>query len=199
MTQVFQSSGTLQLVRFEMPLADFPGCLTLGIGTNGRLANTEMLARALIANDFEPALSIEFVKAVCLWGDDPRRAGKVIIRNSADTISNALRQAHISSSKGQIAEALRAITSLEGLAVSFGSKHLKFLDPNRHVVLDSILSERLGYTRDLEGTGYLRWLEACHEYLEIVRSAGVAYPGIGQNGWRVSDIEMAIFVKVRSE
>ncbi len=109
----------------------------------------------------------------------------------------ALKSAYEATKQERICDSLAEITTLKGLAVSFGSKHLKFLSPDHHVVLDSILSERLGYRRD--PTGYSQWRSACYEFLKHVRQTGVPYPGIGNNGWRVADIELAIFSKIRSE
>lgn len=197
MTEVFCNGSSLKLVRLVIELDEFPRYLSEGIGKDGRLARTEAMAREIVVRDFLQGDCQEFVKAVCLWGYDPRRGGKVIKNNNPMEISKAMKSAFEFSMRGQIAEALEAVTALKGLAVSFGSKHLKFLDPDRHVVLDSILSERLGYTRDTKG--YLQWLAACHEFLNLVRGAGVKYTGIGSDGWRVSDIEMAIFNKIRSE
>jgi hypothetical protein len=37
-----------------------------------------------------------------------------------------------------------SLLGLNGFAVSFASKHLKFLAPDHAIVLDSILSKRLG-------------------------------------------------------
>lgn len=194
---VLLNGSSLKLVRLSMKPADFSHYLTQGIGSDGRLAKTEALARDLIARSFPSDLSLQFVKAVCLWGGDPRRAGKVIKNNRPSDISRALRRAYQFSAQNKLKEAIEAVTEPAGLAVSFGSKHLKFLAPNKHVVLDSIISERLGYRRDV--TGYLEWLDTCRQFLRTVRRYGVSYPGIGKNGWRVSDIEMAIFNKIRSE
>ena len=195
---VLQNGRALQLVRLEIQLDEFPQLLQLGID-EGRLFETESLAQDLIRDDFPESASRDFVKAVCLWGGDPRRGGKVIRRNSPQEISSALRNAYLCSRGNELREALHAITALAGLAVSFGSKHLKFLDPNKHVVLDSIISERLGYTRDIEGNGYLAWVATCNAFLKIVRANRINYPPNGPNGWRVSDIEMAIFNKIRRE
>ncbi|OYW56029.1 MAG: hypothetical protein B7Y80_03150 [Hyphomicrobium sp. 32-62-53] len=197
MTEVICNGTSLKLVRLVIELDEFPGYLTKGIGEDGRLERTEAKAREIAKRNFPQDDCREFVRAVCLWGDDPRRGGKVIKRNHPEKISKAMKSAFEFSMQGQIANALDAVTKLEGLAVSFGSKHLKFLAPDRHVVLDSIISERLGYTRDVKG--YLQWLAACHEFVILVREAGVKYTGIGSDGWRVSDIEMAIFNKIRSE
>jgi hypothetical protein len=84
---------------------------------------------------------------------------------------------------------------LNGLAVSFASKHLKFLVPERAVVLDSSISERLGYPRTPDG--YLAFLGDCRSILEHATACNLHYTGWGKQ-WRVSDIEMAIFETLRA-
>jgi hypothetical protein len=197
MTHVLKRNRRLHLVRLEIKVDMFDLYLRRAVEYKPlHLQNAERLSSVVIANNFDITKSIDFVRAVCLWGEDPRIAGKVIKRNRPRSkISHALSNAYHSSIQGEIARSLQAITSLEGLAISFGTKHLKFLDPDRHVVLDSIISESLGYKRDRDG--YLNWLEACHEFLQIVNDAGVPYTGTGANGWRVADIEMAIFNRIR--
>jgi len=197
MTQVHQDGRSFKLVRLDMTSDEFPHFLKKGLGNDGRLARTEVLAHELVKARLPEKKCIEFVKAVCLWGADPRIGAKVIKHNTRKAIAKAMSSAYQASMQGKICDSLEAVTALKGLAVSFGSKHLKFLSPDRHVVLDSILSERLGYTRDAKG--YSQWLSACHEFLKLVRQSEVPYPGIGLNGWRVADIEMAIFNKIRSE
>lgn len=195
--EILRDGTNLKLVRLEMDLSSFPEFLARGIGKDGRLARVEAKAVELAANKFAPNRCLEFVMEVCIWGGDPRRAGKVQKFNTADEVSTALKNAFKASKEDRVVDALAAVLSIKGLAVSFGSKHLKFLDPDRNVVLDSVISERLGYPRNMKG--YSDWLATCHEFLELVRSAGVPYPGVGTNGWRVSDVEMAIFNKIRSE
>lgn len=198
MMQVLRHGSMLQLVRLEMSLNDFSNYLKIGIGTNGRFEITEKLGQKLINSDFNIDLSLQFVRAVCLWGSDPRRGAKIIKRNSPEQIASALRRAHLLTGQDKIVESLHEIVGLKGLSVSFGSKHLKFLDLGRHVVLDSILSERLGYTRDEAGVGYMNWRAACQNFLKIISYENIAYPGTG-NSWRISDVEMAIFNKIRKE
>jgi hypothetical protein len=195
--EILRAGTNLKLVRLEMDLSSFTTFLKMGIGKDGRLARVEAKAVELASKKFEPNSCLEFVMDVCVWGGDPRRAGKVLKLNKADQISKALKNAYNASKEARTADALDAVLSINGLAVSFGSKHLKFLDPDRNVVLDSVISERLGYPRNMEG--YLDWLATCYEFLKLIRSADVSYPGVGKNGWRVSDVEMAIFNKIRSE
>ncbi|MFT8246467.1 hypothetical protein [Roseomonas sp. BN140053] len=92
-------------------------------------------------------------------------------------------------------EGLRRIIALKSLGVSFGSKHAKFLAPDKAVVLDSIISTRFGYPLTLGGYG--EFLGDCHALLDAVLAAGVPYPFPAEGIWRVSDIEMCLFQRVR--
>jgi hypothetical protein len=84
---------------------------------------------------------------------------------------------------------------VKGLGISFASKHLKFLAPDGAVVLDSIIEEQLGYAKNL--AGYATFLTDCHDILNACNQFGIRYTGWGAQGWRVSDVEMAIFQKIR--
>jgi hypothetical protein len=84
---------------------------------------------------------------------------------------------------------------VNSLGISFASKHLKFLAPDDAVVLDSIIAEQLGYATNLAGYG--TFLTDCHDVLNACNQFEIRYTGWGAQGWRVSDIEMAIFQKIR--
>jgi hypothetical protein len=95
-----------------------------------------------------------------------------------------------------VADAMRRVIDLRDLGISFGSKHLKFLDPARAVVLDTVISGRLGYPLTIDG--YTEFLADCHTLLEKVTVANVEYPfSHHQPGWQVSEMEMVIFAKPR--
>ncbi len=80
--------------------------------------------------------------------------------------------------------------------MSFASKHLKFLDPDRAIVLESIISTKLGYPLTL--VGYGEFLADCRALLDAVYAAGVPFPFPAEGTWRISDIEMAIFKQLGS-
>ncbi|MBM7322384.1 hypothetical protein JS562_04480 [Agrobacterium sp. S2] len=182
-------------VRLWMGLPDFPTFLKKGLDAAPLTKGTEELARELVVSDFAPGKSVEFVRRVCRWGGDSRRGGKVIAHNPEDRIASQLRAAYQACIANDPGAAIREITSLKGLAISFGSKHLKFLDPNQHVVLDSIICEALGFSPTSEG--YLAFREHCFALQGLVRDMSMEYTGHSQEGWRIADIEMAIYNKIR--
>jgi hypothetical protein len=188
-------NGSIFTIKEIIQIDEFPIFLSIGMGTDNRLQDTEALARNLIDSNFNQDLVATFVHAVCLWGGDLRRYGRIIPGADINGITQIFQNSYINSIEGRTSDAIAEITQIRGLSVSFGSKHLKFLDPLNNVVLDSVISENLGYARNI--SGYILWLATCREILEIVRERGVDYPGIGENGWRVSDVEMAIFNKIQ--
>jgi hypothetical protein len=156
----------------------------------------ERQALNLAAVDFPIDQTAEFVRAVCAWGDYRGVAGRVLKNNTAEAVTSAFRSALALLKQDMVAEALRHVTDLRGLGISFGSKHLKFLDPARAVVLDSVISGRLGYPLTIDG--YTEFLADCHALLERTRAANVEYPfSHHYPGWRVSEMEMVIFAKLR--
>jgi hypothetical protein len=96
--------------------------------------------------------------------------------------------------QGKVQEAITKIIEIKSLNVSFGSKHLKFLAPKHAVVLDSIISEHLGYPRTKEG--YAEFLQDCFGLRDILNAKGIR-PSATQAKWRVSDVEMALFMEVK--
>jgi hypothetical protein len=147
----------------------------------------EEQAQRLVKSKFQLAELRNFIKAVCSWGGYSGIAGRVIKNNDGAKLRDAFRSAHSHANAGDDLAAIRSLLDLNGLAVSFASKHLKFLAPENAVVLDSIISKRLGY--ELTPNGYQAFLNDCRRILERAKASG-------REGWRVSDIEMAIFEKL---
>lgn len=192
---LFKDGESIGFVRLWMHPQDFPDSLAIGLKGAPKTQFTEQVARRLIAANFQEGSAVDFVRRVCEWGGDNRRAGKVIKYNSPETIAKQLRQAHQACLDNDPRGALDEITKLRGLAVSFGSKHLKFLDPEQHVVLDSIICASLGFTAD--ETGYLSFRGHCSALLQMLHEQNVMYSGFSPIGWRIADVEMAIFNHIR--
>lgn len=122
---------------------------------------------AALARKPTPAASFKFSKAVRDWAamhktwailyrlhdDDPNALGKELcawfqgIKGTRDVDFEA---------------AITPGIAIDGLGVSFASKHLRMLDPHRFAVLDSVLSEKLGFASN--GAGYKLFMQALHDY-----------------------------------
>jgi len=191
-------NGSINIIRLSMTPEEFPEYLAKGINADPTTQNVEQEARNLIDNDFRDDLTEAFVKSVCRWGNYAGVAGKVLKHNKLGVVSKTLRTALNQTEAHDVQLALRTTLSIRGLAVSFASKHLKFLNPERHVVLDSIISENLGYPRDTNGDGYVMFVADCAQALKIIKDKSIPYPASAPaKEWRIADIEMAIFQKIR--
>lgn len=75
-------------------------------------------------------------------------------------------------------------TGIKGLGVSFASKHLRHLAPERFAVLDDVLTRGLGYAQNPAGFSLL--IQSL-ERLKIENSLT----------WRMADLEAGIFLLTR--
>jgi hypothetical protein len=71
--------------------------------------------------------------------------------------------------------------------MSFASKIIRFIYPDRAVIFDSVIRSGLGYPESADGYG--AFLDDCQAILDRSRTE---YPEL-----RVCDIEAAIFMKLR--
>ncbi len=118
------------------------------------------------------ASALRLCIAVCNWGGGGRVLGN-LKRHHAGHLGDAMHRwmqaALAAASDGEaIAQAStqRPAGLPHGLGISFGSKHLRMLDPDRFAVLDSVLSEGLGYALNPKGYAlFMRHLRDLHRHL----------------------------------
>jgi len=160
-------------------------------------AEIERRASDLVKSNFANKDDLrDFIRTVCNWGGYPGIAGRILKGSRIERIAATFQKAYRQAQGGNVVEALKTLQQTKSLrGVSFASKHLKFLAPEKAVVLDSILSGRLGYRMDVDG--YARFLNDCNTILHHILAEEVKYTGWATSGWRVSDVEMAIFAKVK--
>lgn len=194
---IAQAGPTLHFYRFEINLAELPDQLSTFIEKNPDTREIEDLGLELVASGFKRELTSKFIKRVCTWGRYAGIAGRVILRNGLEVAARTLNEAHQCAKVGDLDGALHSLLQLKGLSVSFASKHLKFLSPDKAVVLDSIISENLGYP--LKPSGYREFVDDCANVRDRAAKASIPYTGWGPSGWRVSDVEMAIFTKLKGD
>jgi hypothetical protein len=153
----------------------------------------EQQAECLVKRGFQPPELRNFINAVCKWGGYSGIAARVLDKNTESELNDSFRFAHSWANAGDDLAAIESLLKLKDIGASFASKHLKFLAPENAVVLDSIISKRLGYEPTPEG--YQAFLNDCRRILERAIACKLPYHGWGRE-WRVSDIEMAIFEKL---
>jgi len=140
-----------------------------------------------------PLAAASLAEAVCNWGRGGRVRGNLKKRHSHHLghAMHAWMQAalHATSDEDAIAPASekRPYGLPKGLAISFGSKHLRMLDPNRFAVLDAVLSEGLGYA--LNPKGYALFMRQFRDF----------HAKLSDSGWPYSlaQTESGLFMLVR--
>lgn len=193
---IFRQAGGIGLYRLLIPIRAFPDLLQAHRADDPDTSAIEAEAIALATGGFAPGAATAFVRRVCAWGGYHGIGGRVLGRNSPEVIAATLQNAYRLCGDGEPVEGLGCLTRLSGLGVSFASKHLKFLAPERAVVLDSVISTKLGYS--LDSVGYREFLADCHALLDAVRAAEIPFPFEGEGSWRLSDVEMVLFQHLRT-
>lgn len=196
---VWLASKSIRIVRLDIPLANFPLLLErhLAADRGHRSRDTrvvEGLCASYVANGFRVAETENFVRRVTRWGNYAGIGGQVVRNNDMAEIADAFQEAHADLRNGRTASAISRIIAIDNLAVSFGSKHLRMIDPYRAVVLDSTISCRLGYPGTVEG--YTEFVTDCRSIRSILRSKKIP-PAPKRKIWRLSEVEMAIFAHLR--
>lgn len=156
----------------------------------------EDLAVATRNGGFSVADTTTFVKAVCSWGNYPGIAGKAVSVSRAASTARTLATADGQLAAGRVATALATVQTIYGLRrMSFASKHLRMLVPDKAVVLDSIIRDRLGYPHT--PAGYQLLLDDCALIRDDLNASGTPNPVELNGPWRLCDVEMALFSIVR--
>ena len=91
-----------------------------------------------------------FCEAVCVWGRGQRVLGKLSAFHG-DALGAHVRDWLIRVPDLDALDAIAAGIEIRGLAVSFASKHLRLLQPERFPVLDEVLEAGLGIARNPAG------------------------------------------------
>ena len=158
----------------------------------------EAEARQLMAAGFSRKQLSDFIRGVCAWGGYPGTAERVLEQNAWSDIQGQFGKAKaaLSLDPPDVQSALRSLVRVRHLGLSFASKHLRLLRPDVCPVLDSTLSETLGYP--LDSRGYQRFSEDCQKAAALLQRQGVRNP-LGRDGgkWYPADVEMALFVYVK--
>ena len=141
----------------------------------------EALGRELLAGAW--SMCYEFSRQVCDWGRGERVWGNLNRHYTADALQNELR-CWFSGIAGNDIAAIEGGLNIKGLGVSFASKHLRLLDPNRYAVLDDVLSQGLGFA--LNPAGYALFM---HELKRFQEKYAISHS--------LAHIEWAIFGLVR--
>lgn len=111
-----------------------------------------------------PAMtSLDFSQAVCEWGKGLRVWGNLTRHYRLPELERALNDwLAIAAATDDAASAIASGVAIKGLSVSFASKHLRMLDPQRYAVLDEVISQGLGFA--MNPAGYALFLRCLQEF-----------------------------------
>lgn len=160
----------------------------------------EAEAGRLISGSFSDQQLGEFIRHVCEWGGYPGTADRILMGNPLPEIRQRFSSAIavLASDAPDVRFAVCEIRRVRHLGLSFASKHLRLMRPDVCPVLDSILSEKLGYP--LKVRGYERFADDCAQVATLLQRCGVDNPVGRENGrWFAADVEMALFVHVKEQ
>ena len=103
-----------------------------------------------------------FCEAVCVWGRGQRVLGKLRVFHG-DTLGRHVHDWLVRVPNLDPLNAIAAGSEIKGLAVSFASKHLRLLQPERFPVLDEVLEAGLGIA--CNPAGYRRFTHMLSDFL----------------------------------
>lgn len=107
----------------------------------------------------------EFARQVCKWGRGGRVWGNLNRHSTADALQIKLCNWFSSVVlEDSDSNAIEGGCGIKGLGVSFASKHLRLLLPERYAVLDEVLSIGLGFA--LNPTGYALFMRELKRFKE---------------------------------
>ena len=140
-----------------------------------------------------------FVRLVCAWGglrgDNPSKIRESIGQPGRGTtwLKCVLRKGQAFSVTQEYERAIAAFDDIRGLGISFRSKLLRFLSPDDAAVLDSVIRKKLGYPHNV--AGYREFVTDCKAIRDRLKETTTRPDGAD---WRTADVEMGIFMNVRS-
>jgi len=112
---------------------------------------------------------LDFSQRVCAWGGGQRVYANLIRLNGEAELRRRLQVWLLEvKNSDNLEQNIAHGVLINGLGVSFASKHLRMLEPQKYAVLDSVLSEGLGFALNPKGyqlfMGMLVALKARHQF-----------------------------------
>ncbi|MCC5797023.1 MAG: hypothetical protein JJU48_06815 [Methylophaga sp.] len=130
---------------------------------------------------------LQFSEGVCKWGRGQRVWGNLQRHHGSEGLANELRSWLLFAAKPcRDEEAIAKGAEIKGLGVSFASKHLRMLAPERYAVLDDVLQQGLGIA--LNPRGYRLFMSALR-----------TLAGELEQPLKIADLEAAVFLLVRQD
>lgn len=135
---------------------------------------------------------LEFSRLVCEWGRGQRVWANLKRHNDLTVLAIAYEKWFevIMNDNPSDEKAILLGTKIKGLGISFASKHLRMLMPEKYAVLDNVLSEGLGFALNAKGFRL---------FMTLLRNFSGNYNKKYNSQYSVADIEAGIFFLVRQD
>lgn len=120
-------------------------------------------AGAHIHPESTPAELLQFSQLVCDWGRGQRVWANLLRHNRPEALAAAYSSwFNMAKNAPDAQTAIEAGIHIKGLGVSFASKHLRMLAPEKFAVLDEVISEGFGFA--LNQKGYQLFMQLLGEF-----------------------------------
>ena len=168
--------------------------------SNYRTFSVEKEGARLAKNKFadKKATSL-FIDNVLGWGGKTGNKVRGMIKKykSREQIIKSIPVAARFLNEGEFQEAINEITFPKpcGLGVSFGSKILRMLNPEKVGVYDKVLAEGLANSKSA-APSISRWINFCDDCATVaaeLKKRGIKNPERKNGKWFVADVEVVIF------
>jgi hypothetical protein len=117
-----------------------------------------------IAQNSDADLSLKFSQSVCNWGRGQRVWANLVRRNNQESLGKSLNDWFriVADTNNNVEEAISPSVKIDGLGISFASKHLRMIAPQRYAVLDEVLSTGLGFALNVKG--YRLFMQSLNDF-----------------------------------
>ncbi len=158
-------------------------------------ADAEKAGADILKGDLGDANKInDFVSVVIRWGEGNRGIvhGMVFPLDTKIVAESA-----IFLQSGNLKSAIDRIKDVHGFCISYGSKVLRMLSPEKAGAYDKILRRKLPAYRGIEG--YVEFCDACQKVVGELKKSDIKSPHRKNGEWYVADVEAVIYYYFRYE
>ena len=189
----------VRLSDFPVLYKKFSDCISGGSTHRVEENGAKVMSGALKSDDE----IYKFVRCVCQWGGGMRVYGNLPRRNGGAAgakrnVARAVRSAVGCLRSSQMESAIGEVRSVNGLGgMSYASKILRMLAPDKAVIFDSWLEYAFG--ERLGNDGYQKWCNDCAEVARALERKKIKNTARLDKKWKAADIEAVIFDEVRDK
>jgi hypothetical protein len=185
-----------ELLSIADRLEDFSGLVARHMAAVPDTRALEAQAAALLKAGIPDRQLSVFIEAVHRWGGSTRQLPRVLRSARPVHFKQAMRS--LAGSPPDIQAAVLALTAIDGLGISFGSKHLRLLCPELCPILDSRVRTHFKYRKD--ANGYCRLQKDTISAARKLEQADVFNPMARPGGrWYAADVDMAVYAFIKGE